>query len=163
MIVFVSFYQWTVEVFTPRCCRLWHIKTEVNKIACYPVRDWGHREPKEKLPQIRAKVNIATCQELKIKHPITKGGIFLEGFMSKCFFFPFSFFVFLNSSFCRNIGQSVCDGQVCLCCSPCLLPQLAVDVERRPHRLLKSARCASLCCAQSDEHPAYLTVCGGAA
>lgn len=37
------------------------------------------------MPQIRVKVNIATCKGLKIKHPITKAGIFLEGFMSRFF------------------------------------------------------------------------------
>lgn len=37
---------------------------------------------------------------------------------------------------------------------------LAEEVEWRPHRLLKCARCASLCCAHSDEHPGCLTVCG---
>lgn len=57
-------------------------------------------------------------------------------------------------------GQGVCAG--CVCRRPCLRPQLAVDVDRRPHRLLKSVRRASLCCAQSDEHSGYLAVCGGA-
>lgn len=152
MIVFVSFYQWTSEVFTPRCCRLWHIKAEVNKIACYPVRDWGHIEPTEKLPQIRAKVNIATCKELKIKHWLQKKEYSWKGLSLNAFFSPH-----LDSLFVKT-GQNVCDGQgVC-----CRSPQLAVDVDRRPHRLLKSVRRASLCCAQSDEHSGYLAVCGGA-
>lgn len=155
MIVFVSFYQWTSEVFTPRCCRLWHIKAEVNKIACYPVRDWGHIEPTEKLPQIRAKVNIATCKELKIKHWLQKKEYSWKGLSLNAFFSTFRFFICWNwTKWLWRAG--------CVCRSPCLLPQLAVDVDRRPHRLLKSVRRASLCCAQSDEHPGYLAVCGGA-
>lgn len=81
------------EAFTPRCCRLSHIKAEVNKIACYPVSDWGHTGPKEKLPQIRVKVNIDTCKGLKRKPPpITEGGIFLEGFMSRFFYISILYF-----------------------------------------------------------------------
>lgn len=157
MIVFVSFYQWTIEVFAPRCCRLSHIKAEVNKIACYPVSDWGHREPKEKLPQIRVKVNIATCKGLKIKRPITKAGIFLEGFMSRFFGIVILYFSKLKLLW-KYCTESVWRGVRC----PCLLPRLAVEVDHRPHRLLKSMRCASLCCAQSDEHPGRLAVRGGA-
>lgn len=143
------------EAFTPRCCRLSHIKAEVNKIACYPVSDWGHTGPKEKLPQIRVKVNIDTCKGLKRKPPpITEGGIFLEGFMSRFFYISilyFSKFQLLWES-CTECVWRVGGGGGLGCC-PCLLPRLAVEVDRRPHRLLKSARCASRCCAHSDEHP----------
>lgn len=49
--------------------------------------------------------------------------------------------------------ESLTDGGVCF--KPRLLPQLAKDLEWRPHRLLKCVRCGE------DEHPGCLTVCGG--